>query len=168
MLEDKDGLLKLGYKIDAGLLADLKKRDGVYPVVTNVYDCEKYTTRELFLITRKKYSVERPMRYLKSKIKIRPVFLHIEERIKGLTLVTFIALMAYCILEHLAKKNVNPKATTHQLMKEFVSIVFSEGEMQDGTCFYTVGNVREKHIRLIERLGLAVGSYSSLDKVRLE
>ena len=37
------------------------------------------------------------MRYLKSKIKIRPVFLHIEERIRGLALMTFIALMAYCI-----------------------------------------------------------------------
>jgi hypothetical protein len=59
------------------------------------------------------------MRYLKSKIKIRLVFLHIEERIRGLALMTFIALMAYCILEHLAKENLNPKATTHQLMKVF-------------------------------------------------
>jgi len=71
------------------------------------------------------------MRYLKSKIKIRPVFLHIEERIRGLALMTFIALMAYCILEHLAKENLNPKATTHQLMKVFKDIIFTEGEMLD-------------------------------------
>ena len=84
------------------------------------------------------------MRYLKSKIKIRPVFLHIEERIRGLALMTFIALMAYCILEleHLAKENLNPKATTHQLMKVFKDIIFTEGEMLDGTCFRTVVNVR--------------------------
>jgi transposase len=98
-IEERDGQLQLVYSIDKALLAEMEKQDGLYPIVTNVYDYEKYSTRELFLRTRKKYSVEQPMRYLKSKIKVRPIFLHNEERIKGLTLVTFMALMAYCILE---------------------------------------------------------------------
>ena len=136
-------------------------------MVTNVYD-QDYTTKELFLRTRRKYSVEQPMRHLKSKIKIRPVFLHIDERIRGLALVTFIALMAYCILEHLAKKNLDPKATTNLLMKEFAAIVFSAGEMLDGTQFQTVGNVKERHIRLINKLGLAIGSYAAISEVQLE
>ena len=167
-VKEKDGLLELVYTIDAKSLADLEKRDGLYPVVTNVYDHEKYSTQELFKITRKKYSVEQPMRYLKSKIKVRPVFLHIEERIIGLTLVTFIALMAYCILEHLAKQNINTKATTHQLMKMFASIIFTEGEMLDGTYFNTVVNVKEQHIHLINKLGLAIGSYGVLSRIQLE
>ena len=124
---EKDGYLKLNYALNEGLLAKLEQRDGLYPVITNIYD-QSYTTEELFLRTRRKYCFEQPMRHLKSKIKIRPVFLHIEERIRGLALLTFIALMAYCILEHLAKKNLDPKATTHQLMKEFAAIVFSKGE----------------------------------------
>jgi transposase len=165
-VEEKDGQLQLVYSIDKQLLAEIEKQDGLYPVVTNVYDYEKYSTRELFLRTRKKYSVEQPMRYLKSKIKVRPIFLHREERIKGLTLITFIALMAYCILDHLIKQNIDPKGTTHQLMKEFAAIVFSEGEMFDGTCFYTVGNVKERHIQLIYKLGLAVGSYAVLSEVQ--
>jgi transposase len=164
---EKDGRLELAYAINETLLTQLGKRDGLYPVVTNVYD-QEYTTEELFLRTRRKYSVEQPMRHLKSKIKIRPVFLHSEARIRGLALVTFIALMAYCILEHLAKKNLSPKGTTHQLMKEFAGIVFSEGEMLDGTCFRTVGNVKERHILLIIKLGLAVGSYASISEVQLE
>ncbi|MDD5704070.1 MAG: IS1634 family transposase [Dehalococcoidales bacterium] len=167
-IQEKDASLKLVYTIDEALLAALENKDGIYPVVTNVYDYEKYTTEDLFQITRKKYNVEQPMRYLKSKIKVRPIFLHIEERIRGLTLVTFMALMAYCILEHLAKQNIGPKATTHQLIKEFAAIVFSEGEMLDGTYFYTVGNVNERHINLIRMLGLAVGSYDSLSTVQLE
>ena len=166
-VEEKGGRLELVYALDEALLTGIAKKDGLYPVVTNVYD-QSYTTRELFLRTRRKYSVEQPMRYLKSKIKIRPVFLHIEERIRGLTLVTFIALMAYCILEHLAKQNLDPKATTHQLMKEFAAIVFSEGEMLDGTCFQTVGNVKERHIQLINKLGLATGSYAAIDEVLRE
>ena len=68
----------------------------------------------------------------------------------------------------MAKENVNPKATTHQLMKEFAGIVFSEGEMLDGTCFRTVGNLKERHIMLINKLGLAVGSYANLSEVQLE
>ncbi len=86
----------------------------------------------------------------------------------GLTLVTFIALMAYCILEYLIKQNINSKGTTHQLMKEFTAIVFSEGEMLDGTYFYTVSNVKERHMLLINKLGLAVGSYAALLEVQLE
>lgn len=166
-VEEKDGLLQLVYSTDETLLAELKNQDGLYPVVTNVYD-EKYSTRELFLRTRKKYSVEQPMRHLKSKLKVRPMFLHNEERIIGLTLVTFMALMAYCILEYLIKQNINPKGTTHQLMKEFTAIVFSEGEMLDGTYFYTVSNVKERHMLLINRLGLAVGSYAGISEVQLE
>lgn len=53
-------------------------------------------------------------------------------------------------------------------MKEFAAIVFSEGEMFDGTCFYTVGNVKERHIQLIYKLGLAVGSYAVLSEVQQE
>jgi transposase len=164
---NKEGLLELSYVLDEGLLKKLEQRDGLYPVVTNVYD-QKYTTEELFLRTRRKYSVEQPMRHLKSKIKIRPVFLHIDERIRGLALVTFIALMAYCILEHLAKQNLDPKATTNLLMKEFAAIVYSEGEMLDGTHFQTVGNVKDRHILLINKLGLAIGSYAAISEVQLE
>lgn len=108
------------------------------------------------------------MSRLKSKIKIRPIFLPIDERIKGLTLATYIALMAYCILEHPAKQNLDPEATTHHLIKEFAAIVFSEGEMLDGTCFQTVGNDKEHHIGLINKLGLAIGSYAATGKVQLE
>lgn len=162
-----EGHLELDYALNEELLKKLEQRDGLYPVVTNVYD-QNYTTEELFLRTRRKYSVEQPMRHLKSKIKIRPVFLHIDERIRGLALVSFIALMAYCILEHLAKKNLAPKATTNLLMKEFAAIVFSAGEMLDGTQFQTVGNVKERHIRIINKLGLAIGSYATISEVRLE
>lgn len=161
-IQVNEGILKLDYTIDNALLTELENKDGIYPVVTNVY--EDYTIEDLFQITRRKYNVEQPMRYLKSKIKVRPIFLHIEERIRGLTLVTFVALMAYCILEHLSKEKISPKMTTHKLIKEFAAITFSEGESLEGSYFYTVCNVKEYHIHMINKLGLAVGSYGSLAK----
>jgi len=54
------------------------------------------------------------------------------------------------------------------LMKKFAAIVYSEGEMLDGTHFQTVGNVRERHIRLINKLGLAIGGYAAIAEVQLE
>jgi len=167
LIIEKDGCLELSCILNNELLKKLEQRDGLYPVVTNVYD-QNYTTEELFLRTCRKYSVEQPMRHLKSKIKIWLMFLHIDERIRGLALVTFMALMVYCILEHLAKQNLDPKATTNLLMKEFAAIVFSLGEILDGTSFQTVGNVKERHIRLINKLGLAIGSYADISEAQLE
>ena len=53
-------------------------------------------------------------------------------------------------------------------MKEFAGIVYSEGEMLDGTTFQTVGNVKERNIKMINKLSLAVGSYASIAEVQLE
>ncbi|MDY6827382.1 MAG: DUF4277 domain-containing protein [Bacillota bacterium] len=71
---------------------------------------------------------------------------HLNDDRLGRALVTFIALLAYCILEHLAKQKLDPKATTNLLMKEFAAIVYSAGEMLDGTQFQTVDNVKDRHI----------------------
>lgn len=54
------------------------------------------------------------------------------------------------------------------LMKEFAGIVFSEGEMLNSICFRTVGNVKERYVQLINKLGLTVGSYTSISEVQLE
>ena len=47
-------------------------------------------------------------------------------------------------------------------------MVFSEGEMPDGTTFQTVGNVKKRHIKMINILGLAIDSYTSIVEVELE
>jgi len=64
-----------------------------------------------------------------------------------LALVAFIVLMAYCIFGTTAKQNLDQKAITHILTKDYASIVFSANEMLDGTHFYTVGNIKDRNIR---------------------
>ncbi len=53
-------------------------------------------------------------------------------------------------------------------MKEFAAIVYLEKEMLDGTYFQTVGDVKERHIRLINKFGLAIGSYAAISEVQRE
>jgi hypothetical protein len=55
--------------------------------------------------------------------------------------------MAYCIFGTTAKQNLDQKAITHILTKDYASIVFSANEMLDGTHFYTVGNIKDRNIR---------------------
>lgn len=66
-------------------------------------------------------------------------------------------LLAYCTLEHLAKQNLDPKETTNLLIKEFAAVVFSTGEIRGGTPFRAVDNVKERYMRLINKLGPAIG-----------
>ncbi|HHY33960.1 MAG TPA: IS1634 family transposase [Firmicutes bacterium] len=158
---DGQAALKLEYGVDQEELRKLERRDGVYPVVTNLADGEEYPLKQIFERTRRKYQVERPMRYMKSRVRVRPVFLHKEERVRGLALVCFIALIAYCLLEHLAKKH-DRKLTSHQVLKKYVSITYTAGQTLNGERFATVVNVTGEHMNLIRRLGLARGSYSKL------
>ncbi len=60
------------------------------------------------------------------------------------------------------------KPIFHGLMKIFDPIVFTEGETLDGTYFRTVVNVNRWHIRIINQLGLAEGTYCMLSEVQLE
>ncbi len=156
-----NGKLSLDYKINKSLLKSIEQYDGIFPVVTNVFDSEAYPLSALFDITRKKYNVERPMRYIKSETKIRPMFLHLDEHINGLVLASIISLMGYCILEHLGKTNINKKTTAFQILKKYTNIVYSQGELSDGTPFQTLGNVAQHHMEIIRKLGLDIGVYSS-------
>jgi len=40
--------------------------------------------------------------------------------------------------------------------------------MLDGTLFQSVGNIKDRHRMLINKLGLAVGSYAPISEVQLE
>jgi len=53
-------------------------------------------------------------------------------------------------------------------MKKFTAIVYSAGEMLDGTQFQTAGNVKDRHFRLIKKLNLAIGNYAAISEVQLE
>ncbi|MBU1261664.1 hypothetical protein KJ640_01745 [bacterium] len=53
----------------------------------------------VFSIFKEQYTVENANKILKGPIKLRPIFLHKQERIESLILVIFLALMAYHLLE---------------------------------------------------------------------
>ncbi len=82
-------------------LREDQKLDGKYIMVTNLKD---KIACELLRLYKDQSHIEWRIRTLKKHLKIRPVFLHREERIKGLVFITVLALMVYSLLEFLARR----------------------------------------------------------------
>jgi transposase len=82
-------------------LREDQKLDGKYIMVTNLKD---KIACELLRLYKDQSHIEWRIRTLKKHLKIRPVFLHREERIKSLVFITVLALMVYSLLEYLARR----------------------------------------------------------------
>ncbi|MDI6707504.1 MAG: hypothetical protein QME47_00185, partial [Candidatus Thermoplasmatota archaeon] len=67
---------------------------------------------------------------LKSTLKIRPIFLHKENRIKALVMITIIALMIYSIIELLCKRK-GMKMSARKVLRKFE--------------YLSVGYIKAKH-----------------------
>jgi len=81
-----DGRLAFAWSIDEEALQRLIALNGKYVVVSNQMDPVVSAT-DIFLASRRRSHIETRMRYLKSQLKVRPVFLESDMRISGLAFV---------------------------------------------------------------------------------
>jgi transposase len=100
-LQGEDGALTLTYGVNAEKLAQAQQRDGRYPLVTNCEDLGENETLQQF---KEQDGVEKRIGILKGPLQVHPLWLHKDERLIGLVLVVMIALLVYCLLEHLARQ----------------------------------------------------------------
>lgn len=100
-LTGEDGALTLKFQVNADKLVQAKLRDGRYPLVTNRWDLDA----EQVLARMKAQDVaEKRFAIVKGPLQIHPLWLHKDERLVSLVLVIMIALLVYCLLEHLARQ----------------------------------------------------------------
>lgn len=98
------------------------------------------------------------MRYLKSHLKVRPVFLKSSLRIEGLAFITNLALTVYCFLEHLLKK-AGVDESVRELFLDYEYIAITKAKLPDGTEVSHVENALPFHYRALQKLGLLIGEY---------
>jgi len=115
--------LQLRYWLDDEALALAAHADGRWLMVAN--DHER-TADELFELQRGQYGIEARFRNFGHDLAVQPVWLHKEERIRGLLLVFIIALMIFCLLELCAERaklegDHYHKMTARQLLYKFSS-----------------------------------------------
>jgi len=156
-VEGDDGNLVLTWSVDEHALARLKTLDGKYVVVSNQKD-PLTSAADIFYTSRKRSRIETRMRYLKSHLKVRPVFLKSPQRVQGLAFITNLALAVYCLLEHMLKK-AGIDESVRELFLNYEHIALTKAKLPDGTEVSHVENALPFHYRTLQKLGLLIGEY---------
>ena len=99
IIQDNEGKpISVAYFLNESLLMRKRMLYGVYVIGTTV-DSDEYPMDRVFSVFKEQYTVENANRILKGPVKLRPIFLHKQQRIESLVLVIFLALMVYYLLE---------------------------------------------------------------------
>ena len=85
--------------------------DGLYALC--VPEKVKGNIEEILQISRGRWEIEESFRIMKSEFKARPVYLHLEERIKAHFTICYMSLLMYRILE---KEKLKDKYTTEDII----------------------------------------------------
>ena len=97
--------------------------------------------------------IEKHIRTFKGPIRIRPIFLHKQERIESLVFICMLALLMYSILEMEAKR-VNINMTGESILKQFQTSTVVYTIFKDDSIWKQVAPLTEFQREFIEKLGL--------------
>lgn len=98
-------------RIDDTLIAEQSKFDGIHVVETSL----TAPALEVVKIYKNLWKIEDSFRHLKSSFSARPVYVRLEDHVRGHFLIYFLALCLHRFLEYKLKKE-NKKATTEQII----------------------------------------------------
>jgi transposase len=149
-LMGEDGALVLQYPVNADKLAQAKARDGRYPLVTNRWDLDA----DQVLARMKEQDVaEKRFAILKGPLQVHPLWLHKDERLVSLVLVVMIALLVYCLLEHLVRQ-AQRHLTGRALLELFANYTVVLVSFSDGSQMWTYPELAPPQSQLLNDLGL--------------
>lgn len=126
-------------------LAVAMRADGRYLLVTN--DPNLTPTRMLALY-RDKDAVEKRFRVFKQDLRVRPLFVHSDERLRALLLVNLIALLAYSLLERQARQQ-GLTLTAHRILESLSNLQVLELEAWDGSRVDQLSEITPEQSRVI-------------------
>jgi transposase len=150
-LEGNDGELTLAWEYDRLAMNEENRLLGKYMLVTNL-NKKDYDGDQLLELYKSRHQIESRFRALKSNLKIRPIFLQSEGRIKSLILVNILALLAYSLLEWICQRNKLATSGRDALdifrLPTIVTLTFQ------GQTIRQIGNVSSQAMQVMEVLKL--------------
>lgn len=149
-LSGEDGELRLHYTIDREELARVKALEGKYVLATNV---EEYSKEDVLRAYKSHYEVEGAFKNLKQCMRIRPVFLHKDARIRALVFITVLALMVYSLLQMLCRRQ-GMQITTRTLFWLLRRVNLLHLFLQDGE-LWLLEELPPPLILTLDKLGLS-------------
>jgi transposase len=104
--EDHTGRPTIDWERDHDAIARTAQTDGVYALASNLRDT-RLTAGALLRLYKEQEVVERRHRDLKQTLKVRPIFLHNDDRIYALISIIGIALLIFGLLETQVRNAIN-------------------------------------------------------------
>jgi transposase len=148
-LGGEDGHLTLRWYIDVEALKQAMLLDGKFLLVTND---RTLSGAEMVARYGEKDKVEKGFRTLKGPIRMRPVFLHKDERIEALMLVNMLALLVYSILEMKCRRN-GLRVTGEKVLKGFAYLSAIYTRFVDGSVQLRVEDLNTFQRDVVKALG---------------
>jgi transposase len=158
---DIQGHFELKVIRDEAALAKASAQDGRWPLVTNQ---RAMPDEELIAWAIQRYKrhggVERDMHLLKGPLRVRPVFLHNDDRIRGLVAICAWALMALTLLERGAKKVLPDKPRlplVARVESMFAAVAIVTYRLAGSSQVYrSITTLRGQHVVLLRTLRINV------------
>lgn len=149
-LTGEDGALALKFQVNADQLAQAKLQEGRYPLVTNRWDL---TADEVLARMKEQDVAEKRFAILKGPLQVHPLWLHKDARLVSLVLVVMIALLVYCVLEHLARQ-AQRQVTGRALLELFANYTVVLVSFSDASQVWTYPELAPTQSQLLKDLGL--------------
>jgi transposase len=140
-----DGQVTLRWWVDRAALAEAMRADGRYLLVTND---ASLTPARMLALYRDKDAVEKRFRVFKQDLKVRPLFVHSDERLRAMLLVNLIALLAYSLLERQAQQQ-GLCLTARRLVERLSTLHVVEVEAWDGSRTRRVSEISPEQRRVL-------------------
>lgn len=112
----RDGRLTLDYRRDEEAIADASRADGIYALCTNLPG--RLSAERVLRLYKDQQIVERRHRDLKQTLRVRPVFLHNDDRIEALVGVIGLALLLFGLIEADLRRHLGPGIKLPGLLPE--------------------------------------------------
>jgi Domain of unknown function (DUF4277)/Transposase DDE domain len=99
-----DGKPTLSWQRDAAAIAAASRCDGLYALATNIPG--RLSSRRILHIYKNQWVVEQRHRDVKQTLRVRPIFLHNDDRIEALISVVGLALVIFGLIENAVRKGL--------------------------------------------------------------
>lgn len=147
-LSGTDRALSLAFHIDRDALAQAQSLDGKYLLGTN---SPHLSANEALTYFKAQDSVEKSNGYIKGPLRVRPVYLHNDERIEGLVFITLVALLVRALLERRAQR-AGLACSVEHLLREFAPLYATDQVFVDGSCYSQLGCLTTFQQRVLDAL----------------
>jgi transposase len=155
------GVVELRWAVDRRALFNAMQHDGRYLLVTNDWHLGP---QRMLALYRSKDALEKRFEVAKQDLRIRPLYVHSDERIRALLLVNMLALLAYSLLERQVQQ-AGLHVTTRRIVEQLEGLTVIETHCHDGSVLRRLTPLSAEQDALLTILATLLAQIALIDLV---